>query len=66
MTKKCMPGCKGQSYSVSSSESVYPGQTNFIWEKNFCFVVRKLKKTCASEKKAFLGKHENHQSNLLL
>ena len=55
--KKCLPGCNDQSYSTLLSDTVYPAPTNFMWDKNFCVIVKKLRRTCLSERKDFLGKH---------
>ena len=55
--KRCLPGCTSQSFTATLSESIYP-YPHFIWDKKFCMVVKKLKKTCKSERKHTLG--NNH------
>ena len=54
--KRCLPGCTSQSFTATLSESIYP-YPHFIWDKKFCMVVKKLKKTCKSERKHTLGNH---------
>ena len=57
VNKRCLPGCTSQSFTATLSESIYP-YPHFIWDKKFCMVVKKLKKTCKSERKHTLG--NNH------
>ena len=56
--KKCLPGCSEQRFYITMSETPYPGHTNFMWDRNFCLIVRKLHQTCKSERKQYLGNHE--------
>ena len=56
--KSCLPGCTEQRFYITLSETPYPGRTNFMWDKNFCLIIKKLHQTCLSERKPYLGNHE--------
>ena len=44
--KNCKAGCKGQSYQVTVSSSVFPVPNTFSMSPMFCYVVRKLGRAC--------------------
>ena len=47
--KTCMAACRDQTYFVSESTALYPSSEVFKYRPSFCYIVRKLARTCSQE-----------------
>ena len=52
--QECLASCEDQINNVGVTSSDFPNRETFVKRDEFCITLRKLNRTCNSEKRAFL------------